>query len=124
MTESLPSTPILSGFKEPEEDDSALTTVLDSLGPNHCESSNLILLPIFLGKETIGNCGDVGSSSATGKGHKSFAWSRGIASDLSPIKTRSSRKKQVASSSQTDAIIQSSPDIGALRAMKALAREK
>jgi hypothetical protein len=47
-----------------------------------------------------------------------------VASKISPIKTRSSQKKQVDSSIQVDVIVPSSLDIRALREMKALAREK
>jgi hypothetical protein len=55
---------------------------------------------------------------------KNFAWSRGIASEISPLQTRSSRKKkEVLSSQQADSNLPTL-DGKALRAMKALARSK
>jgi hypothetical protein len=83
-------------------------------------------LPTVLGMEALDPKVDSGSSSshAPVKGGKAFAWSRGIGSELSPVKTQSSRKKQVGLSIQNSDSVPTSPDTGALRAMKALAREK
>jgi hypothetical protein len=55
---------------------------------------------------------------------KDFAWSRGIGLELSPIKTRSCRKKLSQAVVKTTKIDSYSNDNGPLRAMKALAREK
>jgi hypothetical protein len=88
----LPS--ILSGYREAEEDDSSLSAVLDSILPSFNVNRNPEPLPIFLGKKVIDIKLDIGSSSSqTGKGGKAFTWSQGLASEISPIKTRSSCKK-------------------------------
>jgi hypothetical protein len=55
---------------------------------------------------------------------RKLAWSRGLSSEVSPIKTRSARKKQELGSSTTDLPSSSSLDKGALRGMKSLARAK
>jgi hypothetical protein len=80
-----------------------------------------------LGKRILEPLGASEASSSKNKlvgGEKSFAWSRGLALEISPIKTRSNRKKLSQSIEQTSEISSSSTDIGPLRAMKALARAK
>jgi hypothetical protein len=83
-------------------------------------------LPTILGLEALVTKVDSGSSSshALVKGGKAFSWSRGIGSELSPVKTRSSRKKKVGLSIQNSDNVPTSPDTRALREMKALARAK
>jgi hypothetical protein len=116
---------ILPGFRETEESDSNLSVVLDSLLPCFNELCNPEQLPIYLGKKAVEAKVDIGSSSSQSeKGGKAFTWSRGLATELSPIKTRSARKKHVSSSSIAADSNHSSQDTGALRAMKALARAK
>jgi hypothetical protein len=118
--------PILPGYREAEEKDSKLSETLDSLLPSLSDIRFPQPLPIFLGKKAIDSTVEIGSSSSqlSGKGGKAFAWSRGLASELSPVKTRSSQKKLASSSHKADESIPTSLDSGALRAMKALARAK
>jgi hypothetical protein len=73
-----------------------LSTVLDSLIPFLRDNKEATKLPIFLGKRALD---PVGASEATSsktkptKEGKDFSWSRGIGLELSPLKTRSGRKK-------------------------------
>jgi hypothetical protein len=73
---------------------------------NICKKSGYIILTPF---ETL---------------DKSFAWSRGIGVELSPLQTRSARKKKDCSSTQLAVLVVSTQDGKALRAMKAIARSK
>jgi hypothetical protein len=77
------------GYREAEEEDTSLSVVLDSLIPSLKNPLEHVSLPIYLGKEAIDPKVDTGTSSShiPGKGSKAFAWSRGIGSELSPIKT-------------------------------------
>jgi hypothetical protein len=54
----------------------------------------------------------------------SYAWSRGLGFETSPIKTRSVRRKATLSHVLSDAATTTRSDTGALRGLKALAREK
>jgi hypothetical protein len=71
------------------------------------------------------------SKVSSGREGKSFAWSRGIGVEISPIKTRSCRKKLSQPVKRLQRLLPiisetnpSTNDIGPLRAMKALARSK
>jgi hypothetical protein len=73
--------------------------------------------------ETSGSSEATSSKSFPVKEGKNFAWSRGIALELSPLKTISSQKK-LSQSSETTTKNNSSTDIRPLREMKSLAKEK
>jgi len=126
LDDSVRASPILPGYKEAEEGDSSLSAALDSLLPSLIAPFDSEPLPIFLGKEALDPKVDTGSSSshALVKGSKAFSWSRDIGSELSPVKTCSSQKKHMGLSIQSNDNVPTSPDTGALRAMKALVREK
>jgi hypothetical protein len=85
------------GFREAEEGDSSLLEVLDSLIPFIKDKSSSIKLPTFMGKAIHNASGDLEASTSkvkSGKEGKEYAWSRGLGIELSPLKTRSTRKKQ------------------------------
>jgi hypothetical protein len=87
----------LNGCRESEIDDEALLAAFDSLIPPARENDPHIPIPVFLGKEIVSETPDGERASSSkpntdGKG-KEFAWSRGLGVEISPIKTRSSRKK-------------------------------
>jgi hypothetical protein len=117
---------ILPGYQESEEEASLLTETLDSLLPSHSVLGLTQPLSVVLGKKAVVSSSEIGSTSTqlVGKGGKAFSWSRGLASELSPVKTRSSRKKQISSSHSEDVCVPTSPVSGALRALKAQARAK
>jgi len=85
---------ILPGSREIEESDANLSVVLDLLLPRLTELYNPEQLPIYRGKKEMEALLEIGSSSSQSeKGSKAFTWSRGLATELSPIKTRSADKK-------------------------------
>jgi hypothetical protein len=88
--------------------------------------ANTVQLPMYRGKELLLPISEVGASSSLplDTEAKSYAWSRGISSELSPLQTRSSRKKKEILSSQQSDPAPSTLDSKALRALKALARSK
>jgi len=55
---------------------------------------------------------------------RKLAWSRGLGSEVSPIKIRSARKKQELSLTTIEKPSTTTMDLGALRGMKSLARDK
>jgi hypothetical protein len=55
---------------------------------------------------------------------KEFAWSRGLGMELSPLKTRSSRKKLAQTSTLLLSLCHPITELGPLRALKSLARAK
>jgi hypothetical protein len=121
-------TGVVPSCRESEENDSSLSVVLDSLLPFIRDNKSIVPLPVYLGKfvydDPIGG-GKANTSGTRVEGTgKEFAWSRGLGIEHSPIKTRSSRKKLAGVTNQTCDIDPSATDCGALRAMKALAREK
>ena len=81
---------------------------------------------MYRGKELLNPANDPGSSTSlpADKATNTLAWSRGIGLELSPLQTRSSRKKKEAESTQPVATECPSQDGKALRAWKALARTK
>ena len=118
---------ILPGFREPEEETPDLSLELDSLVPNGREIKETTILPTYLGKRSLEPMGSLEATSSKNKPGgegKSYAWSRGIALEISPIKTRSCWKNLSQSTEQTTEISTSSTYIGSLRAMKAPARAK
>jgi hypothetical protein len=126
-----PSQPVVSsqsppGFSQLEEDDVSLLTSLNSTVSPDLPPNNLSQLPVYRGKELVTPASDPGTSSSLPPdlNTKVFAWSRGIATDLSPLQTRSSRKKKELLSTQTTTTDLPTQEGKALRAMKALARSK
>jgi hypothetical protein len=118
---------IESGFRESEEGESSLIVVLDSLIPFIRDKNASIKLPTYLGKAIHNSAGNMEESTSKvqpGESGKEFSWSWGIGIELSPIKTRSTRKKLAQKLTQTDVTVPPSTDSGALRALKALARTK
>jgi hypothetical protein len=118
----LPTSP--PGYREPKEDDTSLSVVLDSLIPFIRDPNSLFKLPVYLGNFVLdsANCDGEAISScprAEGAG-KEFTWSRGLGIEYSSVKTRSARKKSAVSST-LEFNSRPSTDSGALRAMKALA---
>jgi len=115
------------GYREPKEDASTLSAVLDLFIPFLHGSEAYVPLPTFLGKKPIDpgvERGQANTSSVPAtEGGKEFSWSRGLGIELSPIKTRSARKK-----SSFDLKVDPAPilptDGKALRELKALARTK
>jgi hypothetical protein len=83
-------------------------------------------LHIYRGKEPINSA--VGASTSLNHPidtkEKNFVWSRGISTELSPLQTRSSRKKKETMGSQQAPNDSNSQNGKALRALKALARSK
>jgi hypothetical protein len=119
--------PIEPCFRESEETVSDLSLILDSLIPLNNVIAEATPLPTYLGKKIIDPSGfseATSSKATTSTTGKNFVWSRGLAHELSPIKTRSNRKKRSQSTVQTIETTTSSPDLGNLRALKALARSK
>jgi hypothetical protein len=81
---------------------------------------------MFRGKEQIRPATERGSSSTftTDKDSSALAWSRGLGVELSPLQTRSSRKKKEIEISQIASTDLPTQEGKALRALKALARTK
>jgi len=119
--------PFPPGYREPEEDSSTLSVVLDSFIPFLRESEALIPLPSFLRKKSIDPCVERGEASTSrvlvGEGGKDFAWSRALGIELSPVKTRSDRKK-TCTKLKEDYASHFPTDGRALRDLKALERTK
>jgi hypothetical protein len=119
---------ILSGYRENEPGDCTLGETLDSLVPLLREVDVFVPLSTFQGKNFVTL---PGSTELTGQsGNRfggvgtSYAWSRGLGFETSPIKTRSTRKKATLSVDTPDPPTTTVTDSGALRGMKALARAK
>jgi len=117
---------VLPGYSQPDEDEDILLAALSSSTSSQFLPDSATQLQIFRGKELIAPSIDVGTSSTqlTLKDAKNFAWSRGIGVELSPLQTRSSRKKKEASSTLQTAPIIPALDGKALRTMKAMACSK
>jgi hypothetical protein len=115
------------GYREPNNDETSVTTFLDSLLPFIHDQNSTVQLHVYLGKYVINPSTDDGEASSShylveGAG-KEFAWSRVLGIEHSLVKTRSAWKKSATFSS-----LENNPRIatdgGALRALKALSREK
>ena len=114
-------------FREPEENESTLNNVLDSLIPFLKDNEEAIKLPIFKGKAPLSpsSLAKTSTSNLKSKKARDFAWSRGLSIELSPLKTRSTRKKLAQSSIPLiETITPSSSETRPLRALKALASAK
>jgi hypothetical protein len=107
--------------------DPLLDGMINSLVPPFREASSPIPLPTFLGKEFFNVSelsGAIGVSSSSGEtAVKDLAWSRGLRLEVSPIKTRSARKKLGTNLSFSAQHLETHLEQGALRGMKSLARE-
>jgi hypothetical protein len=117
---------VLPGYREAEEDEAYLSDLLNSSSSRPFIPGNSSQLPIFRGKELIDPSSktDTSNTLLTDKDRKDFAWSRGLGTELSPLQTRSSRKKKEISSIQPKVTVIPPMDGKALRALKALARSK
>jgi len=117
---------LLSGYRQPEENEDSLLAALSSSTLAQFLPDSASQLPIFRGKEHIAPSTDAGTSSSHQARtlDKSFAWSRGIGVELSPLQTRSARKKKDCLSTKLTVLVVSTQDGKALRAMKAIARSK
>jgi len=125
----LPNTSeILPGCRDSYEHESSLSEVLDSLLPFLRDHQSIVPLLVYMGKVVykVSNSGDflVTTGPRIEESGKEFAWSRGLGIEHSPLKTRSSRKKLVGVESTSGDTGFSTNDSGALRVMKALARDK
>jgi hypothetical protein len=92
------------------------------------EVTEPIPLPTYLGKEVYKDSefrGTLGASTSSGEPTRmDLAWSHGLGLEVSPIKTRSTRKKLGTNLSFLAHHLDSHLDQGALRGMKSLAWEK
>jgi hypothetical protein len=120
--------PQLPWFRESEIGECSFEVVLDSLVPDLKEIHSPIPILTFHGKVSItredtSDDSDqrVGIRESSGKG---FSWSRGLGCEISPIKTRSARKRAETILFSPESGYSSIPDIGVLRGMKSLARAK
>jgi len=114
--------------REPKLDDEALLEFFDSLIPTGRGINTSVSLPLFLGKAVLnealdGECASSLKNTNISKDEE-FVWSRGLGIEVSPIKTRSSRKKRIGGISNSEVKESATMDSGALRALKALARSK
>ena len=102
--------------------------ILDTLVPTYRETLSPTPIPTYQGRSVVrrvGSVGDTGTFERSGEGSgKEFTWSRGLGMDISPIKTRSARKKEVSDYTTPVTLTTNNTDNGALRSMKSLAREK
>jgi hypothetical protein len=118
----------LSGQRESEPIDSDIGNVLNALLPSYKEVLEPTPLPTYQGA-TLHNRPDVdhllrsAETPSTSLG-KEYTWSRGHGFKHSPIKTRSARRKEGTTTSHSGDTQHNPTDIGALRGMKSLAREK
>ena len=120
---------ILPGFREPELGDSDIGDVLESLIPSYRVVQSLIQLPTFRGRfvyhrpNTIGGSRNLGTTEDTLG--KVFTWSKGLGMYIYPINTRSVRKKKEALGPlPVETHLPVINEFGALRGLKAPAREK
>jgi hypothetical protein len=119
---------ILLGFREPKLGESSPGAVMDTLVPIYRETMSSTPIPTYQGRSEVRRIGPIGDSSSiewNGEGSgKEFPWSRGLGFKISPIKTRSARKKAESISPTPILHFNNFSDNGVLRGMKALAREK
>jgi len=120
------STRVLPGYREAKEDDSLLSDLPSSSSTLPLVPSSSSQLPIFRGKELIDLSLKAGTSNnlPSLKDRNEFVWSRGLGTELSPLQTRSSRKKKESAGSLPETTENPPLDGKALRALKALARTK
>jgi len=101
--------------------------VNDSLITTFRETTSLVPLQTYWGSEPFVDSGCVKEKEQCSKEEcqgKSHAWSRGLGYEISPIKTRSACKKLGHQPTSSDRSFSTNLDLGALRGMKSLAREK
>lgn len=117
---------VLPGLSQPIESDESLLEVLNSSPPPQFLPEPASQLPIYRGKDIYQSSSGASTSSSIPQDidKKSVTWSRGLGVELSPLQTRSSRKKKVDKSAQPSDPTVPAPDGKALRALKALARTK
>jgi hypothetical protein len=114
-------------YRDPNDEETSLTTVLNSLLPFIRDQESTTHLSIYLGKFVINPPAGVGEASCLcsiveGVG-KDFFWSRGLGLEHSSVKTRSALKKStILSSLETNTC--TTTEGGALRELKALAQAK
>jgi hypothetical protein len=115
------------GYKEPKDEETSLSVVLDSLIPFIRDNDANVQLPIYLGKSVIDPVAGKGEASCLRsilvEARKEFAWSKGLGIEHSSVKTKSAQKKSSLESS-LDTVSHTYTKGGALRAMKTLARSK
>jgi hypothetical protein len=91
--------PLLPGYGEPAASEHSLDRMLSDLVPSYREVTSPVPIPTFLGKVVVvsGGPSDVATVSGSSEvsSGKDLAWSRGLGLELSPVKTRSARKKWV-----------------------------
>jgi hypothetical protein len=109
--------------------DSAIGEVLETLVPSYKEVLSPVHLPIFQGRSAYHNTGSAGDSDLSeSKGlklGKDYTWSKGLGAEISPIKTRSARKRKEKLDLPPEvSVLPVIAENGALRGMKSLAREK
>jgi hypothetical protein len=109
------------GYSQSKDSEHELLAVLNPTSPSSLHPGSITQLSIYRGKEVISSASNAGPSTSIQKEAKSFAWSRGIATELSPLQTRSSRKNKEKQNTQQAASDLPILDGKALRAMKALA---
>jgi len=76
-------------YREPEEDEASLNSVLDSLIPFIKDNKDAIKLPTYRGKALIEPSTILEATTSKdnlAKGGKDYAWSRGLGIELSPLK--------------------------------------
>jgi hypothetical protein len=119
---------IVSGYSESTVSDSVLDRMLTDLITPLAKASNPLPLTTFVGNVPLDRQVDLGVSEAPKLSGSSIvadpAWSRGLGFEVSPIKTRSARRKAGACSYTPDNLPVTSSDQRALRGMKSLARDK
>ena len=102
--------------------------MLIALVPSYREVASPIMIPTFLGKEVVVTAGPNDVSRASGSigvsNGKDLACLWGLGLELSPIKTRSARKKSRTNLSFSTNQLSSNVYQGGLRGMKSLARAK
>jgi len=121
------SPPFLSpGFGQSDMVDPNQLDDLVSSTPQSILQDTEPALAIYRGKELIRPVVESGCSSSRRQKNveKSFSWSRGIGTELSPLQTRSSRKQKEFQNAPQPSTDLQTQDGKALRALKALARTK
>jgi len=114
-------------YRESKEDDHSLNLVMESMIPFIKDNDDAITLPTFVGRKCI----DTAESSEAAisklkieRQGREFAWSRGIGTEISPIKTRSCQNLLTQNSVKIIETTPSTSDIGPLRELKALVSAK
>jgi hypothetical protein len=106
---------------------SGLMSALGSAARSSYLSDSSTQLQTYRGKELLTASSTEGATSSqhTTNDQRSFAWSRGLGVELSPLQTRSSRKKkEVKVSLQSASTDTTKSEKAPLRALKAIARSK